>query len=73
MKLLRDFIRLRAAGRRLLSGRRDARGRSYAVTVPPPLRRNVSELNRPDVPSTSNARLSGDTTSPRHLCLISSH
>ena len=38
MKLLRDFIRLRAAGRRLLSGRRDSQGRNYAVTVPQPLR-----------------------------------
>jgi hypothetical protein len=48
MKLLCDFIRLRAAGRRLLSGRRDARGRNYAVTVPPPLRgSSVSYLPAP--------------------------
>jgi hypothetical protein len=38
MKLLRDFTRLRAAGRRLLSGRRDAQRCNYAVTVPQPLR-----------------------------------
>jgi hypothetical protein len=72
MKLLHDFIRLRAAGRRLLSGRRDAHDRSYAVTVPQPLHRPVSEVARPDAPAISNARIPGDTTSPRHLCLVSS-
>lgn len=36
MKLLRDFIRLRAAGRTLL-GRRAASRRTWTVTVPAPL------------------------------------
>lgn len=37
MKLLRELVRLRAAGRGLFSVRRDAHRRSYVVTVPPPL------------------------------------
>jgi hypothetical protein len=60
MKLLRDFIRLRAAGRRLLSGRRDAQGRNYAVTVPPPLRgATVSYL-----PATVERAVQPATSSP---------
>jgi hypothetical protein len=37
MKLLRDFFRLRTAGRSLLGGRRDASRRSWTITVPEPL------------------------------------
>ncbi|MFC4765635.1 hypothetical protein [Dyella koreensis] len=36
MKLLREFFRLRTAGRSLL-GRRDASRRSWTITVPEPL------------------------------------
>ncbi|MGC1548431.1 MAG: hypothetical protein WA777_07870 [Rhodanobacter sp.] len=37
MKLLRDFFRLRSAGRFLLSGRHEAVRRSWTITVPQPL------------------------------------
>jgi hypothetical protein len=39
MKLLRDFIRLRAAGRVLL-GRRAASRRTWTITVPAPLNKS---------------------------------
>ncbi|HEY0198355.1 MAG TPA: hypothetical protein VGC19_07420 [Rhodanobacter sp.] len=69
MKLLRDFIRLRAAGRRLLSGRRDARGRSYAVTVPQPLHAaTVSYL-----PATASEHAAQPAASPTTLRLAAGH
>lgn len=37
MKLLRDFFRLRTAGRSLLAGRRGAARRDWQITVPAPL------------------------------------
>ena len=37
MKLLRDFFRLRTAGRQLLAGRRAESRRSWTITVPAPL------------------------------------
>ena len=76
MKLLHDFIRLRAAGRRLLSGRRDARALGYAVTVPLPL--STPEPNDPaggGIPTGASAPAAATSTlpPPRHLCLVSSH
>jgi hypothetical protein len=70
MKLLRDFTRLRAAGRRLLSGRRDPHGRDYAVTVPQPLHRATSELVRDQASATAGER--GGKTSSHMLHLASS-
>jgi hypothetical protein len=76
MKLLRDFIRLRAAGRRLLSGHRDSSGRTYTVTVPQPLRDPASVLALRNSPVIGDVRASIDPAetlpSPRHLCLVSS-
>jgi hypothetical protein len=37
MKLLRDFFRLRSAGRFSVSGRREAVRRNWTITVPEPL------------------------------------
>ncbi|WP_266170990.1 hypothetical protein [Dyella subtropica] len=37
MKLLRNFIRLRTAGRSLWGGSRDVSRRSWTITVPQPL------------------------------------
>ena len=76
MKLLHDFIRLRAAGRRLLSGRRDVRALGYAVTVPQPLSAPGSDPAGCGVPAVAGvpaAATSASTLPPRHLCLISSH
>ncbi|MHB1271895.1 MAG: hypothetical protein ACYCZD_03850 [Rhodanobacter sp.] len=77
MKLLRDFIRLRAAGRRLLSGRRDVRALGYAVTVPLPLSASGSDPAGCGVPAVASApatAMPASTLPPsRHLCLISSH
>jgi len=77
MKLLHDFIRLRAAGRRLLSGRRDARALSYAVTVPQPLSAPGSDPAGCSVPAVASVPATGTPASalppPRHLCLVSSH
>ena len=77
MKLLHDFIRLRAAGRRLLSGRRDVRALSYAVTVPLPLSASGSDPAGGGVPAVASVPAAVTSAStlppPRHLCLVSSH
>ncbi|MDE2157105.1 MAG: hypothetical protein KGJ32_14660 [Xanthomonadaceae bacterium] len=77
MKLLHDFIRLRAAGRRLLCGRRDARAFSYAVTVPLPLSTPGSDPAGCGIPAVASASAAVAPPSslppPRHLCLVSSH
>lgn len=63
MKLLRDFFRIRTAGRFPLAGRRHAVRPTYTVTVPQPLtQRQPVERASADEPRTS-----------RHLHLISSH
>jgi hypothetical protein len=63
MKLLRDFFRLRTAGRFPLSRRRQAVRPTYTVTVPQPLsQRQPVERAPADEPRTF-----------RHLHLISSH
>jgi len=60
MKLLRDFFRLRTAGRFSLSGRREPVRVSFTVTVPQPLNK------RAEHPSADVSRTS------RHLHLVSS-
>ncbi|MDE2308307.1 MAG: hypothetical protein KGJ97_08455 [Xanthomonadaceae bacterium] len=74
MKLLHDFVRLRAAGRRLFSGRRDVRPLGYAVTVPPPLAVPDSGPAVGGVPTVASATAEAmPAPPPRHLCLVSSH
>ena len=82
MKLLREFLLLRAL-RRLLAGRRDA-VRHYTVTVPAPLDcsaseqsagSNVIELHRRTTPVTSRAPTPTETDAvplSGHLALASS-
>jgi hypothetical protein len=43
MKLLRDFIRLRTAGRFPLAGRRAGSRRTFTITVPAPLVQPVEQ------------------------------
>jgi hypothetical protein len=63
MKLLRDFFRVRTAGRFSLAGRRQAVRPHFTVTVPQPLtQRQAVERAQADAPRTS-----------RHLHLVSSH
>lgn len=63
MKLLRDFFRIRTAGRFPLTGRRQAVRAPYTVTVPQPLtQRQPAERAPANEPRTS-----------RHLHLVSSH
>lgn len=83
MKLLRDFFRLRAAGRFSLAGRREAVRVPLTVTVPQPLNK-PAEREAVEMPwqieaaqgrslprwhehSADNSRTS------RHLHLVSSH
>jgi len=77
MKLLHDFLRLRAAGRRLLSRRRDVRVLSYAVTVPLPLSAPGSDATGCGVAAVAGVPATvmpaATLPPPRHLCLISSH
>jgi hypothetical protein len=63
MKLLRDFFRLRTAGRFSLSGRREPVRVSFTVTVPQPLSKPAAQARAvpADAPRTS-----------RHLHLVSS-
>ena len=63
MKLLRDFFRLRTAGRFSLSGRREPVRVSFTVTVPQPLSKQAVQARAvpADAPRT-----------PRHLHLVSS-
>ena len=69
MKLLRDFLRLRAPRRSLFAARRDARRRDYVVTVPAPLAAPSAEPQRHQ----AEARVVAPLSSPRHLQLASSH
>jgi hypothetical protein len=69
MKLLREFIRLRAAGRRLLSARRDSRNLNYAITVPQPLRCATSDVNRETAPASVGG---GKSSSAHSFCHASS-
>ncbi len=71
MKLLRDLIRLRAAGRRLLSVRRDSHTRHYAITVPQPLHR-MAETARGHVPVTAGEHTAAKSMSSAALRLASS-
>jgi len=64
MKLLRDFLRLRAPRRSLFAVRRDARRQDYVVTVPAPLAAPSAEPQRQAV-----ARVVVPLSSPRHLQL----
>jgi len=44
MKLLRDFFRLRTAGRFPLAGRREAARRPWTITVPAPLHKPAESV-----------------------------
>ena len=68
MKLLRDFLRLRAPRRSLFATRRDAQRRVYVVTVPAPLAAPSAEP-----PRQAEARAVVPLSPPRHLQLASSH
>ncbi|GAB3779895.1 hypothetical protein [Dyella agri] len=68
MKLLRDFLRLRAPRRSLFAARRDARRRDFVVTVPAPLVAPSVEA-----PRQIEKRAVASLSSPRHLQLASSH
>ena len=72
MKLLRDFIRLRAAGRRLLSARHDSRGARYAVTVPQPLQRPAIDVSRGHAATIATERATINSSPSHTLCLVSS-
>jgi hypothetical protein len=69
MKLLRDFFRLRTAGRFSLSGRQPVRV-SFTVTVPQPLNQQAAQAravsHRHEHPAADVPRTS------RHLHLVSS-
>ncbi|RDS80254.1 hypothetical protein DWU98_15225 [Dyella monticola] len=62
MKLLRDFFRVRTAGRLSLAGRRQAVRPRFTVTVPQPLSPRQPAERGADASRTS-----------RHLQLVSSH
>jgi hypothetical protein len=68
MKLLRDFLRLRAPRRSLFAVRRDARRRVFVVTVPEPLVPPSVEAQ-----GQVETRVVASLSSPRHLQLASSH
>ena len=68
MKLLRDFLRLRAPRRSLFAARRAARRRDFVVTVPAPLTAPSVEAQRQ-----IEMRTVVPLSSPRHLQLASSH
>ena len=68
MKLLRDFLRLRAPRRSLFATRRDARRRVYVVTVPAPLAAAPVEPRR-----AVEARTVAPLSLPCRLQLASSH
>ncbi|TBR36673.1 MULTISPECIES: hypothetical protein [Dyella] len=77
MKLLRDFFRLRTAGRALAGGRRASVGRAWTITVPAPLEKPQAQVI--DMHWTSNtkgqrpeARWHGHAAKPA-LRLVSSH
>ncbi|WP_158882710.1 hypothetical protein [Rhodanobacter sp. L36] len=72
MKLLRDFIRLRAAGRRLLSARHDSRGARYAVTVPQPLHRPATDVTQGHASMIAVERAAIKSSPSHTLCLVSS-
>jgi hypothetical protein len=75
MKLLRHFLHLRMAGRRLLSARARVRGRVYTVTVPLPLGRAAATSTRGGA-APADAGVPTDSTPavPRQcdLCLVAS-
>jgi hypothetical protein len=66
MKLLRDFFRLRTAGRFSLSGRREPVRVSFTVTVPQPLNKQAGQAR-----AVPHAAADAPRTS-RHLHLVSS-
>ena len=81
MKLLRDFIRLRTAGRSSLAGRRAGSRRTFTITVPAP-------LSQPVQPAVIDMHWKADPKrgslvarwhehvppqAPRHLNLVPSH
>ncbi|WP_233839990.1 hypothetical protein [Dyella sp. 2HG41-7] len=83
MKLLRDFFRLRAAGRFTLAGRREAVRVPLTVTVPRPLTPSA-ERETVDMPwqveaaqgrslPRWNDHSADNSRTSRHLRLVSSH
>jgi hypothetical protein len=68
MKLLRDFLRLRAPRRSLFAVRREARRRDFVVTVPAPLAAPSVEAQRQ-----AETHTVAPLSPPRHLQLASSH
>ncbi|HTV85093.1 MAG TPA: hypothetical protein VME63_06795 [Dyella sp.] len=70
MKLLRDFFRLRTAGRFSLSGRREPVRVSISVTVPQPLNQPAAQA-RPAAPWHEQPP-AGTSRTSRHLHLVSS-
>ncbi|HET7330001.1 hypothetical protein [Dyella sp.] len=73
MKLLRDFFRIRTAGRFPLAGRRQAVRPTFTVTVPQPLEKPTETGHaRPHTPRPEHVASDAPRTS-RHLHLVSSH
>ena len=70
MKLLRDFFRLRTAGRFSLCGRREPVRVSITVTVPQPLNKQAAQT-RP-VPHWHEHPSADAVRTSRHLHLVSS-
>lgn len=81
MKLLRDFFRLRIAGRQLLGGRRAESRRSWTITVPAPLHdaaaQAVNDMQwKADASRSRPVARRHEHVPPqahRHLQLVSSH
>ena len=84
MKLLRDFLRLRTAGRFSLTGRRHAVRVPYTVTVPQPLNKSADrapidmhwQIEAGQGHPLSRWHEHSSAESPRtsrHLHLVSSH